>query len=81
MAGGARRQNVHIHSTPKGEKMQETTIKAIRVDPELWERFKKIARLKESDASKELRKFIKQYVEDNIDLLQPTLFDTKKKKQ
>jgi len=73
------------HSTPKREKMQETTIKAIRVDPELWEKFKKIARLKDSDASKELRKFIKQYVEDNADLL-PAVFieiksEAKKKKK
>jgi len=40
----------------------------IRVDEQKWERFKKIAKLNESDASKELRKFINKYLSENIEL-------------
>ena len=35
------------------------------VDPEKWERFKKVAKLKNSDANKELRKFIDKYLSEN----------------
>ena len=35
----------------------------ITVEPEIWERFKRETRLNESDASKELRKFMKRYLE------------------
>jgi len=41
--------------------------KTIRVDEDLWKRFIKIAKAKESDASKEIRKFIKKYVTENSD--------------
>ena len=42
--------------------------KTIRVDEELWKRFIKIAKAKDSDGSKEIRKFIKKYVAENSDL-------------
>jgi len=42
--------------------------KTIRVEKELWNRFMKIAKAKDSDASKEIRKFIKRYVADNSEL-------------
>ena len=40
----------------------------IRVDEKIWERFKKVARAQESDASKEIRKFIKRYVIEHSEL-------------
>ncbi len=40
----------------------------LRIDQDIWERFKKIARLKDSDANKELRKLIKQYLAENSQL-------------
>jgi len=40
----------------------------LRIDEDIWERFKKIARLKDSDANKELRKLIKQYLAENSQL-------------
>ena len=49
--------------------MQDKMIqKTIRVDKELWDRFKQIAKLKDSDASKEIRKFIKRYLAENSQL-------------
>jgi len=49
--------------------MQDRMIqKTIRIDKDLWDKFKKIARYKDSDASKEIRKFIKQYLADNSQL-------------
>jgi len=38
--------------------MQKMVHKTIRVEKELWDKFKKIAKYKDSDASKEIRKFI-----------------------
>ena len=43
--------------------------KNIRVDEQKWERFKRIAKLNESDASKEIRKFINKYLAENAQLL------------
>jgi predicted transcriptional regulator len=40
----------------------------IRVDEDLKLRFTKIAKLKDSDASKEVRKFMKKYVSENAQL-------------
>ena len=40
----------------------------IRVDEKLWQRFKKTARAQESDASKEIRKFIKRYLSEHAQL-------------
>ena len=40
----------------------------IRVDEEKWERFKQVAKLNESDASKEIRKFINRYLSENSQL-------------
>jgi len=42
--------------------------KTIRVEADLWEKFMKIARYKDSDASKEIRKFIKRYLAENSQL-------------
>ena len=42
--------------------------KTIRVEKDLWDKFKKIAKYKDSDASKEIRKFIKQYLAENSQL-------------
>ncbi|BCD68949.1 hypothetical protein [Nitratiruptor sp. YY09-18] len=42
--------------------------KTIRVEPDLWDKFIKIARYKDSDASKEIRKFIKRYLAENSQL-------------
>lgn len=35
---------------------------SLLVDAELWDRFKKIAKKENSDASKEIRKFIRNYI-------------------
>ncbi len=40
----------------------------VRVDDQKWERFKKIAKLNESDASKEIRKAINKYLSENTQL-------------
>jgi len=40
----------------------------VRVDEQKWERFKKIAKLNESDASKEVRKAINKYLSENAQL-------------
>lgn len=38
------------------------------VDPQKWERFKKVSKLKNSDANKELRKFIDKFLSENSQL-------------
>ncbi len=49
--------------------MQQRMVhKTIRVEKDLWEKFKKIAKYKDSDASKEIRKFIKKYLAENSQL-------------
>jgi len=40
----------------------------VRVDDQKWQRFKEIAKLNESDASKEIRKFINKYLAENAQL-------------
>ena len=40
----------------------------IKCDAELWEKFKKIAKLNDTDASKLLRLYIKDYVSKNSNL-------------
>jgi predicted DNA-binding ribbon-helix-helix protein len=49
--------------------MSKRALKAFRIENEIWERFKKIARHRDSDANKELRKLIKQYLAENSQLL------------
>jgi hypothetical protein len=39
----------------------------ILVDRNTWNLFKKVCKLNETDASKEIRKFIKAYIADNSD--------------
>ncbi len=48
--------------------MRKMIHKTIRVEEELWDKFKKIAKYKDSDASKEIRKFIKRYLAENSQL-------------
>jgi predicted DNA-binding protein len=43
-------------------------LRTFRIEDEFWERFKKIAEHKDSDANKELRKLIKQYIAENAQL-------------
>ena len=40
-----------------------------KVEKSKWDLFKKIAKAKESDATKELRKFVSKYIEENKDLV------------
>ena len=40
-----------------------------KIEKKKWETFKKITKAKESDAAKELRKFVSKYVEENQDLV------------
>ena len=47
---------------------KKMVLKTIRVEEELWDKFKKIAKYKDSDASKEIRKFIKRYLAENSQL-------------
>ena len=48
--------------------MEEMKKATILVEPDKWERFRKIAKKKQSDASKELRKFIDRYLAENSQL-------------
>jgi len=41
---------------------------AIRVNVEKWEKFKKLTKYRNSDASKEIRKFIDRYLSENAQL-------------
>ena len=41
---------------------------SLEVEKELWDKFRKIASYKDSDASKEIRKFIKRYLSENSQL-------------
>jgi len=44
------------------EEVMAMTRATIRVDKKLWEQFKKRAKRNNSDASKEIRKFIEEYL-------------------
>ncbi len=51
--------------------MQRKVIKnrTIMVEENEWNVFKKLAKLNDTDASKEIRKFIRKYIEENADKL------------
>jgi len=49
-------------------KREELKKVGFNVEPSKWEDFKKVAKLNQSDANKELRKFIDQYLADNKQL-------------
>jgi len=50
-------------------KVMRTLVKAnITVDKEKWERFKKLTKLKNSDASKQIRIWIDQFLMENSQL-------------
>lgn len=46
----------------RGEGMKKV---GFNIDPNDWEEFKKLAKQNNSDTNKELRKFIKDYIEEN----------------
>jgi len=48
---------------------EKKVLATFRIEKSKWEVFKKIAKAKESDANKELRKFVNEYVEQNKDLV------------
>ena len=48
------------------EKQKRTSF---NIEPSKWEDFKKVAKLKQSDANKELRKFVDKYLKENKDIL------------
>jgi hypothetical protein len=50
-------------------KEKTTRVATFNVDKEKWERFKKVARINNSDPSKELRKFIDDYLSKNSQLM------------
>ena len=50
------------------EKSKEFIRATIQVDRKKWERFRKIAKTRHSDASKEIRKFIDRYLAENAQL-------------
>jgi len=49
---------------------QEMMTANIKVDRSKWNTFKKISKINNSDASKEIRKFIDKYINDNKDLIE-----------
>ena len=49
---------------------QEMMTANIKVDRSKWNTFKKVAKMNNSDASKEIRKFIEKYINDNKDLIE-----------
>ena len=56
----------------QGDKMTESEKKVMatfRIEKNKWETFKKIAKARESDANKELRKFVNEFIEQNRDLV------------
>jgi len=48
--------------------MTNVKVVNIRVDAEKWEKFKKLAKYQNSDASKEIRKFIDKYLAEHSQL-------------
>ncbi len=54
----------------QNKKLNENKNKRVNfnVDPQKWERFKKVSKLKNSDANKELRKFIDKFLSENSQL-------------
>jgi hypothetical protein len=42
----------------------------LRVDEDVWETFKKLAKYNDSDAAKEMRKMIKRYIAENANLME-----------
>jgi len=50
---------------------------SIKIDKGKWLKFKKIAKYKNSDASKEIRKFIDEYIVKNNQLFLDVKFNTK----
>ena len=51
----------------------------ILVERNTWELFRELAKANESDASKEIRKFIKQYIADNSDKIKDIVMKGDKK--
>lgn len=51
----------------------------IRVNESDWDLFKQLCKANESDASKEIRKFIKQYIAENSDKIKDILMKGEQK--
>ena len=47
--------------------MKNKTNATFSIEKDMWNLFKKLCRLNDTDASKELRRFIRQYIEENKD--------------
>jgi bacterioferritin (cytochrome b1) len=41
----------------------------LKVDKQKWQTFKKIAKVQNSDASKEIRKFMERYISENKEVI------------
>jgi hypothetical protein len=50
------------------ERKEEFIRATVQVDRKKWERFRKIAKMRHSDASKEIRKFVDRYLAENAQL-------------
>ncbi len=59
--------------------IQRINIINLLLNEEMWEKFKKLCKANESDASKEMRKFIKRYVAEHSQLF--LQLDNDKKEQ
>jgi len=56
--------------------MENKTFRAnFHIKKESWAMFRTIAKAKHSDAAKELRKFIDQYIEDNYEILKMAIYN------
>ncbi len=49
---------------------QEMITANLKVDKSKWNTFKKITKFQNSDASKEIRKFIDRYIKENKELVE-----------
>jgi len=47
--------------------MKNKTNATFSIDKNTWNLFKKLCKINDTDASKELRRFIRQYIEENKD--------------
>ena len=50
------------------EKEDKRKLVAVRVEKDVWERFKKICKKQDTTAAQQVRKLIKQYVAENSQL-------------
>ena len=55
--------------------------KTIRINENNWDLFRKLAKANESDASKEVRKFIKNYIANNSDKIKDIVLKSNNKEE